>query len=170
MCFLCRAVKAMTSQGGTRKTYIPSSDGGHVVPVYSQAHQAPATVVQHLINKPNQTMVDGVQPPLPAGNAPIGLQRQLRHKATVQTIDVQQYDNMLRTPLTTWNMGWKQPIQGGNETRPITPNLAAPDRVQSIPGYQVIQTQVTNNGQQMAQIYTNLRAPTQGDASGNGCK
>jgi hypothetical protein len=138
--------------------------------VYSQAHQAPATQVQPLINKPSQTMVAGLQPPLPVGNGPIPLQRQLRHKATVQTIEVQQHDNMLRTPLTPWSMGWKQPVQGGNETRPIMPNLAAPDRVQSIPDYQVIQTQYTNNGQQLAQIYSNLKAPTQGDASGSGCK
>jgi hypothetical protein len=138
--------------------------------VYSQAHQAPATQVQPLINKPNQALVAGPQPPLPAGNAPIPLQRQLRHKATVQTVEVKQHDTILHTPLTPWNMGWKQPIQSGNPDRPIMPNLNAPDRVQSIPGYQVIQTQFTNNGQQMAQIYTNLRAPTQGDASGNGCK
>lgn len=170
MCFLCRAVKAMTSGGGNHIKYIPGSDGGRLVPVYSQAHQAPAPQIQPLINKPNQAMVAGPQPPLPVGNGPIGLQRQLRHKATVQTVEVKQHDNMLRTPLTGWSMGWKQPIQSGNDTRPFTPNLAAPDRVQSIPGYQVIQTQFTNKGQQMAQIYTNLRAPTQGDASGNGCK
>jgi hypothetical protein len=169
MCFLCRAVKAIAT-GGTRTKYIPSSDGGHVVPVYSQAHQAPATQVQPIINKPNQALLAGPQRPLPLGYAPIGLQRELRHKGTVQTIEVKQHDMILHTPLTPWNMGWKQPIDSGNQTRPLMPNLNAPDRVQSIPGYQVIQTQFTDNGQQMAQIYTNLKAPTQADITGNGCK
>lgn len=170
MCFLCRAVKKVAAPLGTRKTYIPAVDGRHVVPVYSVAHQAPAPSVQPLINAPYQTMVAGVQPPLPAGNAPIGLQRQIRHLATVQTIEVRQHDNMLMTPLTGWNMGWKQPVETGRQDRYPVPNLTAPDRIQSIPGYQVIQTQITSNDQPISTIYTNLRAPTQTDATGSGCK
>lgn len=154
------------------KKYIPSTDGVSMVPVYSASHQAPNIPIDPLINAPNQVMAAHTQPPFV--NATYGDPDYFRVKdqsafinstATVQTVPVQQNDHMLQAPVSQWNRGWYQPLRVGPQgDRYPTPNLSAPDRLQSIPGYQVISTNITSQNNTIAQMYTNLRAPRMNEA------
>lgn len=154
------------------KKYIPSTDGRSLVPVYSNSHQAPRPMVDPLINRPNQTMP--ARPENAFQNATYNdpdyfrVQDQaafLNEQATVQSVPVQQPKHMLMAPVSAWDRGWYQPLRVGSQgDRYPTPNLSAPDRLQSIPGYQVISTNITSQNNTIAQIYTNLRAPRMNEA------
>ena len=152
--------------------YIPSVAGGGVVPVYTPGHETshngPAR--QPLINRPYQTMpvvqpdrqydIPGIQPYVD------DLAAAITGKVTVQTVPVQQWGFKLAAPLRTWSRRTNRWFSGRQDRYPMV-GLAAPYKLQSIPGYTVAQTQVTTS-----QINANqnsgggkLRAPAINESS-----
>jgi hypothetical protein len=153
--------------------YIPAAESQHVVPVRTRGKAAPPLAIQPSIKKPNQIMP--VVQPSPQNYAlgPDGAYtREIARFQTAQkiidVIPVQQTAHRLKTPFSVWREGWRSLIVNDAPRTP-RPGLSAPARLQSIPGYVVNQIQTTTQNNQLANIYTNLRAPGINEGSGGGC-
>jgi hypothetical protein len=153
--------------------YIPAAETQNVVPVYQAGRAAPPLAIQPSIKKPNQ-MMPVIQPP--PQNYELGADAaytlEIAHyqsaQKTIDVIPVRQTANRIKSPLSVWREGWRSQLV--NEApRTLQPNMAAPARLQSIPGYVVTQIQVTTPNNQLASFYSNLRAPGINEGQGGGC-
>ena len=130
--------------------YIPSVAGGPVVPVFTPGHETPRNggARRPMQNWPYQSM-PVVQPERqfndPGDTGYVDTIGQAVHqKTTVQTIEVQQHVFKLVAPLRVWKRRINHWFTGRADRMPML-NLAAPYKLQSIPGYIVSQTQVTTS-------------------------
>lgn len=146
--------------------YIPGPDGT-VGAVPKASYTAPAAARASLVNKPNQSMPTFQPAPQnfevdQDSMIVANLAAQINATAAVQTIEVRQPSFKLAAPKTAWNrLNWQMQYITGRQDRYPSPGLAAPPRLQSIPGFVVKQSQVTTSGinATQARIGHNLRAP-----------